>query len=457
LFVKVSLAANAEAYFARLKAEGVKPHARPYFARWVEEWTRKVDPNALGSTLAWFEELGRTPSLADWQQRQAIHAVRILARDVLHLPWATNFDWQGHADQAKSPDANHRTLLREAPAPFLTHTTQADLKPADGEAAELASIDKALRRAIRLANLAVATEQTYCHWCVRFTRFCFRRLGKSPAHAGIHAITAYLNYLALERKVAPATQKQAFNALVFLTRNVFKINDFELERPIPASGTRRPPVVMTREEVKAVFGHLQSPWKLAAQLMYGSGLRLMETLRLRVKDLDFGQGTITIHDGKGGKHRVAPLPKSLETILQAHLNQTHDGHLRDLAAGVGDVHIPESLARKYPSAKKEWIWHWIFPSASLCAHPTTGQIARYHLHEDSMARQFRAAVKKSRIPKRATCHTLRHSFATHLLESGTDIRTVQSLLGHADVSTTMIYLHVMKRPGAGAPSPLDLA
>jgi len=191
------------------------------------------------------------------------------------------------------------------------------------------------------------------------------------------------------------------------------------------------------------------------QALDGSGLRLMEAMRLRVKDLDFGQGTITIHDGKGGRHRVVTLPVALEQRLTEHLARLREKHLQDLAVGAGDVHMPESLLRKWPNACREWCWQYLFPSATLCPHPRTGRIARYHLHDDSMARQIRDAARKAAIPKRITSHTFRHSFATHLLESGTDIRSVQNLLGHADVSTTMIYLHVMKRPGAGAPSPLD--
>ena len=190
--------------------------------------------------------------------------------------------------------------------------------------------------------------------------------------------------------------------------------------------------------------------------MYGSGLRVMETLRLRVKDFDFGQGTITIHDGKCGKHRVVTLPKAIEQRLQQHLAKAREKHLQDLAVGAGDVHMPESLLRKWPNATREWCWQYLFASATLCPHPRTARIARHHLHEVSIQRQFKQAVRKASIPKRATCHTMRHSFATHLLESGTDIRTVQSLMGHASVQTTMIYLHVMKRPGAGGPSPLDL-
>ena len=299
--------------------------------------------------------------------------------------------------------------------------------------------------------------QTYVYWNCRFIRFCFHMLGQSPHVAGPPAITAYLDFLALERNVAPATQKQALNAMAFLMKNVLGIEEFTLDHITPARGQRRPPVVMTREEVRSVFARLEDPWKLIAQVMYGSGLRLMEAMRLRVKDLDFGQGTITIHDGKNGKHRVVTLPVALEERLNQHLSRLREKHLQDLVVGAGDVHMPESLLRKWPNATREWCWQYLSPSATLCPHPRTGRIARHHLHESSMQRQFKDAVRKAAIPKRATCHTLRHSFATHLLESGTDIRTVQRLMGHASVETTMIYLHVMKRPGAGGPSPLDLS
>ncbi|MCX6864782.1 MAG: integron integrase, partial [Verrucomicrobia bacterium] len=388
---------------------------------------------------------------------------------------AATYDWKGLADQAHALEPDHRTLGREniqvravlpsgcgVPPQTVLGASRAGLSSqlSEGSAlpdtdAEIARITDALRRAIRLAGLAYATEQTYVHWAGRFTRFCLEYLKQTPRDAVPPAITAYLDYLALERNVAPATQKQALNAMAFLTKKVFSIEDFTLEHITPARGGRRPPVVMTRDEVRSVLAHLEGPWKLAAQLMYGSGMRIMECMRLRVKDLDFGQGTITVHDGKGNRHRVVPLPRALESTLQSHLAAAREKHLQDLAVGAGDVHIPESLLRKYPNATHEWPWQYVFASATLCAHPRTRRVARYHLHQDSMARQFRAAVLKSGVPKHVSPHCLRHCFATHLLESGADIRTVQDLLGHADVSTTMIYLHVMKRPGAGATSPLD--
>ena len=350
---------------------------------------------------------------------------------------------------SKNPAPSHpviHALLPTAPGTARSETpTQ-----------ELNHLIDSLRRAIRREKLAYATEDTYVSCISRYARYCHERLGITPQEAGIPAIAPYMDYLALERNVAGATQNQALNAIAFLVKHVFGIADFTIEGFTRARGHRRPPTVMTRDEVRRVIRHLEDPWKLAAQLMYGSGLRLMECMKLRVKDLDFGQGTITIHEGKGGKHRIVPLPRAIESRLQDYLAALRKRFDQDLAAGAADVHIPESLLRKFPNAPRQWPWHWLFPAAALCAHPRTGKFARYHLHDDSMARQFREAVRKADLNKRVTCHTLRHSFATHLLESGTDIRTVQNLLGHSDVSTTMIYLHVMKRPGAGAPSPLDL-
>jgi integron integrase len=444
-------------FILRVERLAIKPAARDHYLRWAETWTKARGHQSAERTQAYFDTLGRAAHLADWQFRQAVDAARILACDVLTLSWALSFDWRGLSDQAKSLATDHRTLAREA---IPVRAVLPTLRPASPDQArdaedELREIIDALRRAIRIKNMAMATEETYIHWNSRFTRFCQQKLGQSPRIAGSPAITAYLDFLALERNVAPATQKQALNAMAFLTKNVFGIEEFTLEHITPARGQRRPPVVMTREEVRSVFARLEDPWKLIAQVMYGSGLRLMEAMRLRVKDLDFGQGTIAIHDGKGGRHRVVTLPRALEQRLQQHLGRLREKHLQDLAVGAGDVHLPQSLQRKWPNASREWCWQYVFPSATLCSHPRTGRIARHHLHDDSMARQIRDAVRKTGIPKRITSHTLRHSFATHLLESGTDIRTVQSLLGHADVSTTMIYLHVMKRPGAGAPSPLD--
>jgi integron integrase len=469
----------------------VPERARPHLIRWVRKWSNTVTDKATAEpTQAYFTALGREPRLAPWQFQQAVRAVAWFARDALRLPWASTFDWRALADAATPLEPDHRTLGRECiwvaaspqadpscfpvgvrasarptsslsngPAPStgtIPSIPPAGDEPLPDPESEASRICEEIRRAARLGGLAYETEKTYVHWNGRFTRFCLAKLRQTPQAAGPPAITAYLDFLALERQVSVSTQKQALNAMVFLTRQVFGIAEFKLEKSALGYASRRPPTVLTREEVRAILAHLENPWKLAAQLMYGSGLRLMEAMRLRVKDIDFGQGTITVHDGKGAKHRVVTLPRALENALREHLTKGKQAHDLDLAAGAGEAHLPEALGRKYPNAAKQWTWQWLFPSATLCAHPRNGRIARYHLHDDSMARQFKEAVRKSGLAKRATCHTLRHSFATHLLESGVDIRTVQDLLGHSDVSTTMIYLHVMKRPGAGGPSPLDL-
>ena len=459
-----------DSYDHLLAAAGVADRALPHCHRWASLWLKADGPASHDRTSAFFDALGRSTGIAEWQFRQALQAVRILAADALALTWAADFPWASLAAQARDLPPSHRTLLREthsvtaaSPNPDPNHPSlhvrppgPHDFIPAAGETETLAQIDTELRRVIRLKNLAVATEQTYCHWTSRFTRFCLRRIGQSPAAAGPPAVTAYIQVLALERQVSSSTRKQALNALVFFLRHVLGLTEFTLDLDRPTAGPRRPPTVLTRDEVRSVLGFLEDPWKLAAQLLYGSGLRVMECLRLRVKDIDFGHGTITIHDAKGGKHRLVPLPKTLEPRLQSHLATLREKHRQDLIAGVGEAHLPESLARKYPNAPREWPWQFIFPAAKLCAHPRTKKYARYHLHEDSLQRQVRDAVRKADIPKRVSCHTFRHSFATHLLQSGTDIRTLQSLLGHSSVETTMIYLHLLDRPGAGAPSPLDL-
>jgi len=453
-----SITPARQRFLQRLAELPIKPAAHGYYVRWAEAWTKALGHRSAEHTQAFFDALGRSAHIADWQFRQAVSAVRILAREILAIPWAATFDWQGLYDQARMLEPDHRTLGREniqvraeLPAPSAGLSG-----PLPETGVEIDRITDALRRAIRLAGLAYATEQTYVHWNIRFTRFCLECLKQTPQDAVPPAITAYLDYLALERNVSAATQKQALNALVFLTKKVFAIEDFTIETPTHGHACRRPPVVLSRREIEAVLAHLDDPWKLAAQLMYGSGLRVIECMRLRVKDLDFDQGTITVHDGKGGKHRVVPLPLALEDRLKRYLVGIREKHQQDLAVGAGEVHMPESLTRKYSNAPTEWCWQYLFASATLCPHPHTGRVARHHIHEASMQRQFKTAVNKAAIPKLATSHCLRHSFATSLLQSGADIRTVQDLLGHSDVSTTMIYLHVIKRPGAGGPSPLDL-
>jgi integron integrase len=310
-----------------------------------------------------------------------------------------------------------------------------------------------VRLAIRGRHYSPRTEKAYLGWIRRFIRFH----GQShPEGLGAPEVTAYLAYLATTGHVSASTQNQAFSGLVFLYRDVLGRELAGLDATPRAKRPIRLPLVLAREEVHAVLRNLRGvPW-LMCSLMYGSGLRLLECCRLRVKDVDFARGELVVRDGKGRKDRLTVLPSRLAPILQKHLERVQDQHHRDLEGTAGFVALPDALARKYPSAPREWAWQWVFPARRIHVDAATGERRRHHLHESLLQRLFAAAVRAACLSKPATCHTLRHSFATHLLETGYDIRTIQELLGHNDVSTTMIYTHVLNRGGRGVRSPLDL-
>jgi integron integrase len=309
-----------------------------------------------------------------------------------------------------------------------------------------------VRNAIRRKHFSIRTEQAYCDWIRRFIIFHQKR---HPAEMGEDEITDFLSHLARESRVAASTQNQALSALLFLYKEVLKRQIGWLERIERAKRPTRLPVVLTRPEARRLFSHLDGVYRLMAGLLYGSGLRLMECVRLRIKDVDFGYLQITVREGKGGKDRVTMLPVNLATALERHFRKVKAQHEEDLARGLGRVFLPEALVRKYPNAAREWSWQYAFPSSRLSLDPRTGEKRRHHLDESLLQNAVKRAVRTGGISKPATCHTLRHSFATHLLENGYDIRTVQELLGHKDVSTTMVYTHVLNRPGLGVKSPLD--
>ena len=309
-----------------------------------------------------------------------------------------------------------------------------------------------VREAIRLKHLSLHTEDSYVSTIRRFLDF---HPNKTPHQLGNHDIRAYLTYLALEQTVAASTQNVARNALFFLFREVLGREMLPLEGVVPAKRPDRLPVVFTREEVQAILTRLDGTPHLMASLLYGSGLRLMECLRLRVKDIELEMHQITIRDGKGQKDRVTMLPRATRDPLQRQLERAEALFGDDLAAGTANVFLPDALGRKYPNASREWGWQWVFPAKTLSTDPRSGEVRRHHLGEESLQRAVKAAIGKAGIAKHGSCHTLRHSFATHLIEDGYDIRTVQELLGHADVRTTMIYTHVLNRGGRGVASPLD--
>jgi integron integrase len=309
-----------------------------------------------------------------------------------------------------------------------------------------------LHAAIRRHNYSRRTEQSYWYWI----RWFIRHHGlRHPAEMGAGEVEAFLSWLATEREVAAATQNQALSALLFLYKEVLGRSLPWFKDLVRAKRPVRVPVVLTREEVRRLLAAMQGTKWLMASLLYGAGLRQIECLQLRVKDVDFAYRQILVRDAKGAKDRVTMLPEQAVQPLQEHLGRVRALHQRDLREGYGEVSLPFALARKYPSAGREWAWQFVFPSGVRSADPESGVIRRHHVFPDTLARAVKAATRAACIVKPASCHTLRHSFATHLLESGYDIRTVQELLGHSDVSTTMVYTHVLNRGGKAVASPLD--
>ncbi|MEJ1958311.1 MAG: integron integrase [Nitrosomonadales bacterium] len=309
-----------------------------------------------------------------------------------------------------------------------------------------------VRDKIRVKHYSIRTETQYVQWIKRFILFHDKR---HPQDMDAVEVEAFLTHLAVEGSVSASTQNQALSALLFLYREVLGINLPWMETMVRAKKPQRLPVVMTRAEVTLVLERMEGGYGLMARLLYGTGMRLMECCRLRVKDVDFGQREILVRDGKGGKDRVTMLPETLIRAMQEHLAKRRLLYEDDLAKSMAGVFLPDALARKYPNAAAEWAWQYVFPSGSYSVDPRSGRERRHHIDEKLLQRAVKKAVALSGITKLATPHTLRHSFATHLLQAGYDIRTVQELLGHSDVSTTMIYTHVLNKGGKGVVSPLD--
>ena len=309
-----------------------------------------------------------------------------------------------------------------------------------------------VRAVARVRHLSLRTEQAYSDWIRRFILFHHKR---HPEEMGAEEIRLFLSHLAVEGRVSASTQNVALCALLFLYRDVLGMELPYVEGIMRAKRPTRVPVVFTRQEVERLLAQLSGTYALIAGLLYGSGLRLMEALRLRVKDLDFAYGELLVRDGKGEKDRRTILPRPLAVPLQHHLEGVRVLHEQDLRNGFGEVYLPYALGRKYPNAAKGWAWQYVFPSAKLSADPRSGATRRHHASSDSVQREVKRAIRLTGITKHGGCHTLRHSFATHLLEDGYDLRTIQELLGHSDVRTTQIYTHVLNKGGRGVRSPLE--
>jgi integron integrase len=321
-----------------------------------------------------------------------------------------------------------------------------------GPPPELDAWIEGLKRALRLNHYSIRTEQCYMEQVRRFLLF----IGPVKAEAlGEKEVQRFLEYLAINRRVAASTQNQAFSALLFFFKRVLNRPLPDMEETVRASRGRRLPEVLSREEVKRFIALTEGTSGLMLRLLYGAGLRLMECIRLRVKDVDFERGVISIRDGKGGKDRVVMLPLSIRPAMEQHFERLRVLWSQDQAAQLDGVWLPGALEIKYPNAGREWGWQWVFPAKSVAVDPRTGRTRRHHLSDNTLHKAVKVAAERAGIAKSVSAHTLRHSFATHLLEAGTDIRTVQELLGHASLETTQIYTHVMQRPGLGVRSPLD--
>ena len=442
-------------YVYKSKCYGIKPDFIRWHVRHAELYIKSHNTPLKSHTSLYVEKYlqtkGRDPGLKDWQYRQIIDALRILFVDLVASPWATSYPWSDIKSQARSLPVSHPTIARQP----LCDTSDSDqTDTAVGSIREqFPEVFNAVTLEIRTRDYSIRTEQSYVAWLARFIRF--NKL-KHPEKLDANDIANYLTYLAVNRMVASSTQRQALNAIVFYYKNILNksfedIGEFTLSKK-PA----RLPVVLSSKEVERLLNTIDNPvYCLMASLLYGCGMRLMECIRLRVFDIDFDYQQIIIRNAKGNKDRITPLPKRLLQTINEQLDFVRTTHAEDLANGLGEVYLPHALDRKYPNAAKEIGWQYVFPSQKISADPRSNKIRRHHIHENGLQRKVKQAASKAGITKKVNCHALRHSFATHLLEAGYDIRTVQELLGHADVSTTMIYTHVLNKPGVSVNSPLD--
>lgn len=446
-------------YKLAVVASGVKEKYVEHYVRNVEYFIKsarglKLRKHVGDDVAEYLAKAVLRGTFQDWRYTQLVESLRILFQKVVKTEWAEGFPWT----KWKEPHLNFPQKLVEYSGEFD------DWKPEIGRQSfrdELqgnaikemfAEHFEKLRTEIRKRHYSIRTEQTYEDWAMRFLTF---NDGATPYKLCADDVKQYLNYLANERRVAASTQNQALSALVFFWKAVLGVELGEIGDFDYAKRPKKIPVVLSRSEVQALLGHLEGTYALMAGLLYGAGLRLMECVRLRIRDLDFDQRMIIVVQGKGAKDRRTMLPEKYREALRAHIVKVRELFDADMKAGVGDVFMWPALARKYPNAGREWGWQYLFPAAHYSTDPRSGKVRRHHINENLLHKEIKEATRKAGIVKTVSSHTLRHSFATHLLESGSDIRTVQELLGHSDVSTTMIYTHVLNRPGMPVRSPAD--
>ena len=454
---KTSVAVFWSRYLERLENQQVKESVRRWYVRRAEAFIRAAGGKRLADHSPadinrYLEEQGRKDRMADWQFRQIVDAIQILL-ETAGAACGREVDWEYWRSAANSLGESHPTLAAtDAILPSSWPRGRSPLYDAV-RARHAAALDR-LASAIRQRKYSYRTEQAYFGWSCRFLRSLGEREAGEAQAGDVHA---FLEKLAVQERVAASTQHQALNALVFFFSQALGRELGELGVFARAKRPQRLPVVLSRAEVSRLLAQLErhGVHYLLAAILYGTGMRLMECVRLRVQDVDFALGQIMVRGGKGQKDRVVPLPDSLRPLLAEQLAEVKRLHDDDLGKGAGEVLLPDALAKKYPQAGREWGWQFVFPSGRLSADPRSGEVRRHHLHENSLQKAIKKATAEAGIAKRVNCHALRHSFATHLLEGGYDIRTVQELLGHSNVSTTMIYTHVLNRGGRGVVSPLD--
>lgn len=453
-----------EEYIAISKRYKVRDTALRWYVRHAEKYLEHFQKLPLSEHTAVYVEQylrskGRDPHLEHWQFLQIVHAIQILLTEMANLDWARSYPWQEWAATAETLPDDHVTLDRSYHPLTAPKRSESTSEPDSG--ASLATRIgrrfphhvKAIKAQIRLRQYSTRTEKTYLGWFGRFIAYHDMR---DPAELDESHIATFLEYLAASRNVAAATQGQALNALVFFYRAVMGREISERIEFARSKKRRRLPVVLTPTEVRRLLDRITGPTnRLMACLLYGCGLRLMECVRLRILDVDFGYRQILVRDSKGHKDRVVPIPDASAEALRRQIEKVRAIHEEDLEQGYGNVFLPDALARKYRGAQSEFRWQYVFPASRVAADPRSGELRRHHVHESNLQRHIKSAANAAGIDKKVNCHALRHSFATHLLENGYDIRTVQELLGHANVSTTMIYTHVLNRPGISIRSPLD--
>jgi integron integrase len=389
---------------------------RVFFMHWVKRFLRLELSDSLSNQdklRQFIESLRVDESLDDWQRDQGRKAVEIYL----------NMFLKSIEEQKMDHDLRFSQILEE------------------------------MKTSLRLQHYAYRTEQTYVDWVKRYLHYCIDRKIDSEMSS---SVKLFLTYLAVEQKIAGGTQNQAFNAILFLFKNIFKKKLDDIKDTVRAKNKKNLPVVLSVDEIKLLFEQVKGTKRMILELIYGAGLRVSELTRLRVMNIDFDNCHITIKNGKGGKDRIVPLPNKIKEDLRIHLSKVKEMHNHDLSLGFGDVYLPPALSRKYSNAGREWKWQYVFPSANLAVDPRSGKTRRHHILDNTVQRTMKKAVTAAGIPKKATVHTLRHSFATHLLMSGVNIREIQDLLGHKNLETTMIYTHIMREMSEMPTSPLDM-